>query len=250
MDSAPTSVEIVSNWHHLLSTAKTTGGIHGSDKYPFKPVGAGRYRQCTQSICRGNRRDTDACAEFSLECHGNGIRPLHELFQSIYEDHFAGQDELAERVKAIGGHAEGRLADMVSRSKVAEHDGHASDKEMIAALLDAQETLAETLAGAGDVAASHGDKLTEDLCISRGLAHEKFAWIAQPSEQAKPRRLAFASAAWHLFGGIGTCLTLVSLRPVVVTAHAHLLRLQHVDERQSEFCFLERFEQLLLILAH
>ena len=114
---------------------------------------------------------------FHWNVTGMAFGPLHELFQSIYEDHFAGQDELAERVKAIGGHAEGRLADMVSRSKVAEHDGHASDKEMIAALLDAQETLAETLAGAGDVAASHGDKLTEDLCISRGLAHEKFAWI-------------------------------------------------------------------------
>ena len=114
---------------------------------------------------------------FHWNVTGMAFGPLHELFQSIYEDHFAGQDELAERVKAIGGHAEGRLADMVSRSKVAEHDGHASDKEMIAALLDAQETLAETLAGAGDVAASHGDKLTEDLCISRGLAHEKFAWM-------------------------------------------------------------------------
>ena len=114
---------------------------------------------------------------FHWNVTGMAFGPLHELFQSIYEDHFAGQDELAERVKAIGGHAEGRLADMVSRSKVAEHDGHASDKEMIAALLDAQETLAETLAGAGDVAASHGDKLTEDLCISRGLVHEKFAWM-------------------------------------------------------------------------
>ena len=114
---------------------------------------------------------------FHWNVTGMAFGPLHELFQSIYEDHFAAQDELAERVKAIGGHAEGRLADMVSRSKVAEHDGHASDKEMIAALLDAQETLAETLAGAGDVAASHGDKLTEDLCISRGLAHEKFAWM-------------------------------------------------------------------------
>ena len=114
---------------------------------------------------------------FHWNVTGMAFGPLHQLFQSIYEDHFAGQDELAERVKAIGGHAEGRLADMVSRSKVAEHDGHASDKEMIAALLDAQETLAETLAGAGDVAASHGDKLTEDLCISRGLGHEKFAWM-------------------------------------------------------------------------
>ncbi|MEO0761912.1 MAG: DNA starvation/stationary phase protection protein, partial [Pseudomonadota bacterium] len=27
------------------------------------------------------------------------------------------------------------------------------------------------------VAASHGDMLTEDLCIARGQTHEKFAWM-------------------------------------------------------------------------
>ena len=69
------------------------------------------------------------------------------------------------------------LSAMVSRSKVNEHDGHATDREMIAAMVEAQETLAETLAGASDIAASHGDKLTEDLCIARGQVHEKFAWM-------------------------------------------------------------------------
>ena len=41
----------------------------------------------------------------------------------------------------------------------------------------AQEILAETLAGASDAAAVHGDRLTEDLCIERGQVHEKFAWM-------------------------------------------------------------------------
>lgn len=114
---------------------------------------------------------------FHWNVTGMAFGPLHDLFQKIYEDHFEGQDELAERIKAIGGHAEGMLSAMVSRSKVNEHDGHASDREMIEAMLQAQETLAETLAGASDIAASHGDKLTEDLCVSRGQTHEKFAWM-------------------------------------------------------------------------
>ena len=66
---------------------------------------------------------------------------------------------------------------MLKRSKVIEHDGRASDKEMIKALQEAQETLAATLAGCAEVAASHGDTLTEDLCIARGQIHEKFAWM-------------------------------------------------------------------------
>lgn len=114
---------------------------------------------------------------FHWNVTGMGFGPLHDLFQKIYEDHFVGQDDLAERVKQLRGHAEGRLADMVKRSKVEEHDGKATDREMIAALLKAQETVAETLAGAGELAADKGDTLTEDLCIARGQVHEKFAWI-------------------------------------------------------------------------
>ena len=114
---------------------------------------------------------------FHWNVTGMGFGPLHDLFQKIYEDHFVAQDDLAERIKAIDGHAEGTLAGMISRSKIAEHDGHATDKEMIKIMKEAQETLASTLAGCGVVAASHGDTLTEDLCIARGQTHENFAWF-------------------------------------------------------------------------
>ncbi|MEM9972563.1 MAG: DNA starvation/stationary phase protection protein [Pseudomonadota bacterium] len=114
---------------------------------------------------------------FHWNVTGMAFGPLHALFQEIYEDHFQAQDDLAERIKALDGHAEGQLAGMLKRSKVDEHNGHASDQEMIAAMKTAQETLAATLAGAGELAANHGDTLTEDLCIARGQTHEKFAWM-------------------------------------------------------------------------
>ncbi|WP_299615078.1 Dps family protein [uncultured Tateyamaria sp.] len=114
---------------------------------------------------------------FHWNVTGMAFGPLHELFQQVYEDHFVAQDDLAERIKALGGHANGKLADMVAASKVPEHDGHADDKTMIAALADAQRTVAGTLAGAADIAEKHGDMLTQDLCIERGRTHEKFAWL-------------------------------------------------------------------------
>ena len=114
---------------------------------------------------------------FHWNVKGMAFAPLHELFQTIYEDHFTAQDDLAERIRSLDAHAEGTLAGMITRSKVKEHDGHATDKEMITAMLDAQETLASTLAGTGALAAEHGDTLTEDLCIARGQEHEKFAWF-------------------------------------------------------------------------
>ncbi len=87
------------------------------------------------------------------------------------------QDDLAERVKALGGHAEGQLAVMLKRSKVAEHDGHATADQMIATMVAAQETLAATMAGTAAVAEAHGDMLTQDVVIGRGQTHEKFAWL-------------------------------------------------------------------------
>ena len=114
---------------------------------------------------------------FHWNVKGMAFGPLHALFQEIYEDHFVAQDDLAERIRALGAHAEGMLAGMLKRSKVKEADGTQSAEAMIGLLAEAQETLASTLAGAGQLAAEHGDTLTEDLAISRGQAHEKFAWM-------------------------------------------------------------------------
>lgn len=114
---------------------------------------------------------------FHWNVTGMGFGPLHALFQEIYEDHFTAQDDLAERIKALDGHAEGVLAHMIARSKVTEHEGQADDRTMLAALQKAQETLAATLGAAGSLASDHGDTLTEDLCIARGQVHEKFAWM-------------------------------------------------------------------------
>ena len=114
---------------------------------------------------------------FHWNVTGMAFGPLHDLFQKMYEDHFEAQDDLAERIKAIGGHAEGTLAGMIKRSKIEEHNGYASDTEMIKMMLDAQEIVAQTLIGACDIAADCNDKLTEDLCIGRAREHQKFAWM-------------------------------------------------------------------------
>ena len=118
---------------------------------------------------------------FHWNVTGMAFGPLHALFQDIYEDHFHAQDELAERIRSIGHTVDGRLSAMIGVSKVTEDpDGaYKGDKEMIKALADAQRTLAATLSGASDIAAANGDKLTEDLCVERGRAHEKFAWLLQ-----------------------------------------------------------------------
>ena len=116
---------------------------------------------------------------FHWNVTGIAFGPLHALFQEIYEDHFTAQDDLAERIRSIGHLVDGRLSSMVKLSKVIEDESDATktDVEMIARLLDAQKIIAGTLSGASEIAATSGDKLTEDLCVERGRVHEKFAWL-------------------------------------------------------------------------
>jgi len=118
---------------------------------------------------------------FHWNVTGMAFGPLHALFQEIYEDHFIAQDDLAERIRSMGHSVDGRLHSMIVASKVIEDESNAakSDLEMIASLAEAQRTVAATLAGASDVAAGNGDKLTEDLCVERGRVHEKFAWLLE-----------------------------------------------------------------------
>lgn len=123
---------------------------------------------------------------FHWNVTGMGFGPLHALFQEIYEDHFTGQDVLAERIKALDGHAEGRMAKWLERSAVEEHDGYATAEEMIADMVTAQETLSSTMTALCSVTDEHGDWATNDLATNRADTHDKFAWMLRVHLRDKP----------------------------------------------------------------
>lgn len=116
---------------------------------------------------------------FHWNVTGMAFGPLHALFQEIYEEHFPAQDEIAERIRAIGHKVDGRLVTALAQTDVLEGDMHADATSMISALVNAQRQCAQSFKVASDVAEEAGDKVTEDLCIERGQIHDKFAWILQ-----------------------------------------------------------------------
>lgn len=130
----------------------------------------------TQSLAETAVLTTKA-QNFHWNVTGMGFGPLHAMFQKIYDDHFEGQDEIAERVKALEGHAEGRYSEWLKRSAVQEADGRQSAKEMIEALKSDQETVSATLRAVAELAEQHGDMVTNDLVLERAQKHDKFAWM-------------------------------------------------------------------------
>lgn len=125
--------------------------------------------------------DTAVATMLAQNLHWNVTGPtflqLHDLFQQIYEDHFQAQDDLAERIKALDGHADGHLGRMLGASNVKEDAGETGANESLGAMLRAEEALGASLQACETRAAERGDTLTEDLCIARRHVHEKFAWI-------------------------------------------------------------------------
>lgn len=114
---------------------------------------------------------------FHWNVTGMSFGALHKLFQEIYEDHFEAQDEIAERVKALGGHADGRYGEFLKRSAITESDGKLGAKAMVEQLKADQETASATLRAVAELAEKHGDIVTNDLGIGRANAHDKFAWM-------------------------------------------------------------------------
>lgn len=114
---------------------------------------------------------------FHWNVTGIAFAPLHALFQEIYDDHFAAQDTLAERIRALGGHADGRMSVAVASSAIEECDGRVPAREMISRLAADQETLSATLGRLARLADECDDLVTNDLAIARAEAHDKFAWM-------------------------------------------------------------------------
>ncbi|MEM6671082.1 MAG: DNA starvation/stationary phase protection protein [Pseudomonadota bacterium] len=121
--------------------------------------------------------ETMKAQNFHWNVTGMAFGPLHALFQEIYEDHFTAQDDIGERIKALGAHTEGRQSAYLKRSAIKESDGRGSDKDMIAELVADQETISATLRALASLADKHGDVVTNDMAIGRAQVHDKFAWL-------------------------------------------------------------------------
>lgn len=122
---------------------------------------------------------TSKAQSYHWNVTGMAFGPLHALFQDIYEDHFAAQDDLAERIKALGGHADGRPSIALKRSSVTECAGDQKPEAMVEQLAGDERKLSETMRGAAKAAEDVGDCASNDLAVERIATHDKFAWMLE-----------------------------------------------------------------------
>jgi starvation-inducible DNA-binding protein len=125
--------------------------------------------------------------EFNLyartrNCHWNVTGPafsvLHKFFEGQYDELAGLLDEVAERVRTLGGVAAGNLAAITSSSRLAEAKDEPGAMKMVLSLLNDHETIIRAVrAEIGKVEDDYKDAGTADFLTGVLKAHEKMAWM-------------------------------------------------------------------------
>lgn len=110
---------------------------------------------------------------------GPQFRTLHELWEEHYESLTETIDEIAERIRTLGGYPVGTLAGFLEIATLKEHGGDVpSATEMVARLTTDHEQIVRNLRQHIDRCAEEfHDQGTADFLTALMEEHEKIAWM-------------------------------------------------------------------------
>ncbi|MFP5039654.1 Dps family protein [Parasediminibacterium sp. JCM 36343] len=109
---------------------------------------------------------------------GPSFMELHKFYEGLYDELDEVIDEVAERVRAIGHYAEGRLVDVLKLTSLLENEYTNDSKKQLADLLSDHETMIRTLRKLITVFADdYKDLGNSDFVTGLMEKHEKTAWF-------------------------------------------------------------------------
>ncbi|MGP8078411.1 MAG: Dps family protein [Thermoplasmata archaeon] len=116
------------------------------------------------------------------KCHWNVTGPtfhdLHKFFEAQYEELNTVVDDVAERIRALGGWPAATLAEFTKASRINERpDPILRAEQMLRNLLADHEQLIRGLRQDSEACVGHGDTGTNDFLIGLMEQHEKMAWM-------------------------------------------------------------------------
>lgn len=112
---------------------------------------------------------------------GPSFNSLHLMFETQYNDLFAGIDILAERIRALGEKAPGSFASYSKITNIKEGDENKSATEMVKDLAQDQDVIIKTLNKVLKEAQNIGDEVTVGIVTDRLEIHQKNAWMLRSS---------------------------------------------------------------------
>lgn len=115
---------------------------------------------------------------FHWNVTGPNFHALHAFFEAQYVQLEEFVDQLAERVRQLGGRAAGTLAEFAKATRLKESPKARPDAAgMLQALLSDHEAVARLLREDIETVEKTGDEGTTDFLTGLLEAHEKMAWM-------------------------------------------------------------------------
>lgn len=108
---------------------------------------------------------------------GPMFQTLHLMFETQYNELALAVDLIAERIRALDVMAPGSYTEFARLATIKEDTDNPSATEMIARLVDGQETVVRTARSLFPIVNRAHDEPTADLLTQRMQVHEKTAWM-------------------------------------------------------------------------
>jgi len=108
---------------------------------------------------------------------GDNFMEMHKFYEGQYEELADIIDEIAERIRMIGHHAEGRLKDFLNLANLDEPNYTTNQNEQVKNLTDDHEIIIRILRKDIATAEKLKDAGTMDLLTKVIGQHEKMAWM-------------------------------------------------------------------------
>ena len=114
--------------------------------------------------------------------HWNVVGPhfndLHKFFEGQYDQSAVDIDEIAERIRALGGKTVSTMTEFLQHTRLDEHPGKYPDaKTMVANLVADHQTIIQNLRDDIKSCGQYNDVGTEDFLTGMLEKHEKTAWM-------------------------------------------------------------------------
>ncbi len=108
---------------------------------------------------------------------GPSFQPVHALTEEQYLELAPAIDDIAERIRALGHKAPATMKQYMATGSIADGDENASADQMVRALQQGHDQLANRIRPLIAQAADASDDVTAGLLTDRLTVHEKAQWM-------------------------------------------------------------------------
>ena len=112
---------------------------------------------------------------------GPNFKSLHEMFDAQYTDLAAAIDEVAERIRMLGGKVDAGFETFSKLSEIKSGDKNFNSAEMLKDLAASHKILSKMLKEGIVIAQEHHDEASADILITRAEIHDKHIWMIEAS---------------------------------------------------------------------